>query len=111
MRRSPTESPAVAAGDPGATEETLTPWVRPQSSASAASIPSPVQARLTSPNCMRSSDTLRARSMGMANPSPSLPPLREKMEVFTPMTCPRAFTRGPPELPGLMEASVWIIPR
>ena len=49
--------------------------------------------------------------MGMANPSPSLPPLREKMEVLTPMTSPSAFTRGPPEFPGLMEASVWIMPR
>ena len=49
--------------------------------------------------------------MGMANPRPSLPPLREKMEVLTPMTSPRAFTSGPPEFPGLMEASVWIMLR
>ena len=49
--------------------------------------------------------------MGIANPSPSFPPLTEKMLLFTPMTSPRAFTNGPPELPGLMEASVWIIPR
>ena len=48
--------------------------------------------------------------MGMAKPSPSLPPLREKIEELIPMTCPRAFTSGPPEFPGLMEASVWIIP-
>src|SRR2546428_9722147 len=28
--------------------------------------------------------------------------------VFTPMTSPREFTSGPPELPGLSAASVWI---
>ncbi len=49
--------------------------------------------------------------MGIAKPSPSLPPLREKIEELTPMTSPSAFTSGPPELPGLIEASVWIIPR
>ena len=49
---------------------------------------------------------LNARSIGMANPSPSLPPLREKIELLTPMTRPKAFTSGPPELPGLMDASV-----
>jgi hypothetical protein len=28
--------------------------------------------------------------------------------VFTPITRPRASTKGPPELPGLSAASVWI---
>jgi hypothetical protein len=36
---------------------------------------------------------------------------REKMEAFIPTTSPSAFTRGPPEFPGLIAASVWIIPR
>ena len=38
--------------------------------------------------------------------SPTLPPLWLKIIVFTPMTSPFAFTRGPPLLPGLIAASV-----
>ena len=30
------------------------------------------------------------------------------MAVLSPMTSPLRFTSGPPELPGLMEASVWM---
>ena len=30
------------------------------------------------------------------------------MAVFTPMSLPAESSRGPPELPGLMAASVWI---
>ena len=32
----------------------------------------------------------------------------EAMAVFTPMTCPFELSRGPPELPGFIAASVWI---
>ena len=32
------------------------------------------------------------------------------MAVFMPMTWPRVFSSGPPELPGLIAASVWMIP-
>jgi len=43
--------------------------------------------------------------MGMANPMPC-------PDGFTaaliPMTAPRASSSGPPELPGLMAASVWM---
>ena len=42
----------------------------------------------------------------MANPMPSLPPLREGMAVLMPTTSPCKFTSGPPLLPGLMAASV-----
>ena len=37
------------------------------------------------------------------------PPLGEKMELFTPITSPAALTSGPPEFPGLIAASVWIM--
>jgi hypothetical protein len=47
----------------------------------------------------------------MAKPSPSLPPLREMIEALIPMTSPSALTSAPPELPGLIAASVWIIPK
>ncbi len=53
----------------------------------------------------------RARSIGIAKPSPSLPPLREMIDEFTPITSPAALTSGPPELPGLIDASVWIMSR
>ena len=47
------------------------------------------------------------RSMGMAKPMPC--PLLETA-VFMPITWPLASASGPPELPGLIGASVWIRP-
>ena len=50
----------------------------------------------------------------MLKPTPMLPlvaaelPPAEAMATLTPMTSPLLFTRAPPELPGLMAASVWI---
>ena len=44
----------------------------------------------------------------MAKPSPWLPPDRLRMKVLIPTTSPSAFTRGPPLLPGLIGASVWM---
>ena len=41
----------------------------------------------------------------MANPMPLLP---EAMAVLMPTTFPAASSSGPPELPGLMAASVWM---
>src|SRR5882724_2446751 len=35
-------------------------------------------------------------------------PEEEIRNVLIPTTSPRALTRGPPELPGLIAASVWI---
>lgn len=46
-----------------------------------------------------------ARLMGMAKPMPW--PWAEIME-FRPITRPLMSTKGPPLLPGLMEASVWM---
>jgi hypothetical protein len=42
----------------------------------------------------------------MAKPMPILPPVRLKIAVLMPTTSPRRFSSGPPELPGLMDASV-----
>jgi hypothetical protein len=47
-------------------------------------------------------------SIGMAKPMPVLVPVGEKIAVLTPITRPAESSRGPPELPGLIEASVWI---
>jgi hypothetical protein len=52
-----------------------------------------------------------SRSIGMANPSPTEPPLLLKMDELTPTISPSAFASGPPEFPGLMAASVWIMSR
>ena len=43
----------------------------------------------------------------MLKPTPSLPPPLEAIELLIPMTSPFMFTSGPPELPGLIAASVW----
>ena len=45
----------------------------------------------------------------MAKPTPELEPEEEAISVFTPMSLPSLSTRAPPELPGLMAASVWIM--
>jgi hypothetical protein len=45
---------------------------------------------------------------GIAKPMPWLPPEREKIAVLMPTSRPAMSTRAPPELPGLMAASVWM---
>ncbi len=45
---------------------------------------------------------------GIAKPMPMLPPLPERIAELIPTSSPRRFTSAPPELPGLMEASVWM---
>ena len=45
---------------------------------------------------------------GTAKPMPSLPPDSLLICVLTPTTSPAALSSGPPELPWLMAASVWI---
>ncbi len=49
--------------------------------------------------------------VGTAKPMPMFPSARPlvKIIVLMPMTSPRRFRSGPPELPGLIAASVWII--
>ena len=46
-----------------------------------------------------------ATSIGIENPTPCASALTA---VLTPITWPALLTSGPPELPGLMAASVWI---
>jgi hypothetical protein len=92
-------------------ETTTPPWLFQFRMAAAPSTSSPTQARRTDPLRMISSATRSARSIGMAKPSPTEPPLLLKMEELTPTTSPSALASGPPELPGLMAASVWIMSR
>src|SRR5258706_1342214 len=50
---------------------------------------------------------LAALAIGMANPRPSA---LDAVAVLTPTTWPIASRSGPPLLPGLIAASVWIRP-
>ncbi len=47
-------------------------------------------------------------SAGMAKPMPCEPPEREKIAVLMPITRPAPSISAPPELPGLIAASVWM---
>jgi len=39
---------------------------------------------------------------------PTEPPVREKIAVLMPIRLPAASMRAPPELPTLIDASVWM---
>ena len=45
---------------------------------------------------------------GMAKPMPTEPPVGETIAVSTPTTSPSMLNIGPPELPGLIGASIWM---
>jgi hypothetical protein len=47
---------------------------------------------------------------GTEKPTPTLPVLVSPVSIceLTPMTCPRLESSGPPELPWLIAASVWM---
>ena len=49
-------------------------------------------------------------STGMANPIPADAPLGLYIAVLTPTSLPFASSQGPPEFPGLIDASVWTQP-
>ena len=73
----------------------------------------PISACDTAPVRISSSAMSRASSMGMAKPRPIEPPSpwlwpRLRMAVLMPTTAPVASTSAPPELPGLIAASVWM---
>mmetsp|Transcript_40207 Transcript_40207/g.99655 ORF Transcript_40207/g.99655 Transcript_40207/m.99655 type:complete len:208 (-) Transcript_40207:508-1131(-) len=74
----------------------------------------PSVGRTTRPCRMSCVTTRRTVSTGMAKPMPTLPAILpaagEKIAVFTPISCPRESSSGPPELPGLIAASVWMHP-
>src|SRR5262249_60077842 len=60
------------------------------------------------PGGRSSGTTGLTESIGMAKPMPAFVPEGERMAVVTPITRPAESSNGPPELPGLMAASVWI---
>ena len=102
---SPAFTPAREAGELGSTLRTRNPRGRFSSPDTRVLPRTPIQTGRTSPNRTRSSTMRRARSIGIAKPIPWAPPM---IAVATPIMSPSTLTRGPPELPGLMEASVWM---
>ena len=68
----------------------------------------PMDPRVTRPDRMMSLYTFTAMFIGSAKPMPWYPPLCVAIMVLTPITSPRMFSSGPPLLPGLMAASVWM---
>ena len=62
------------------------------------------------PLLMSDGTTRLTRSAGIAKPMPELLPLAERIALLTPISRPALSSSGPPELPGLMAASVWITP-
>ncbi len=45
---------------------------------------------------------------GIAKPMPMLPPERLKIAELMPISSPARLISAPPELPGLIDASVWM---
>ena len=68
----------------------------------------PSQGRCTLPPVNADWTTSRTMLDGMAKPMPCEPPLCEKIAVLMPTSRPSMSTSAPPELPGLMAASVWM---
>ena len=68
----------------------------------------PSQPRVTVPSSDKSATTSRTTSEGTAKPIPTDPPPGDRIAVFTPITSPSLLNSGPPELPRLIAASVWM---
>ncbi|WYK06847.1 hypothetical protein DWF04_018730 [Cereibacter sphaeroides f. sp. denitrificans] len=68
----------------------------------------PSQPRETEPFSCSWATTSFTVFAGIENPMPTEPPEGEKIAVFMPTTLPSVSKSGPPELPRLMAASVWI---
>ena len=47
-------------------------------------------------------------SDGIAKPMPIEPPDGDRIAVFMPITLPSCVNSGPPELPWLIGASIWM---
>ena len=105
---SPTSSLASDAGAPGLIDSTVAP-----SRLAVARTLAPMTGYCALPVRRICAVVTRTCSIGIAKPTPMLPPWSEAtcepseaMAELTPTTSPWRFTNGPPELPGLMAASV-----
>lgn len=111
---SPERMPASAAGEPSVTSWTSAPRrVTPSAVAVASASVTPRNACSAVPLSTSCWPIVLARFTGMANPRPiepdCVPPLDSvAIDDVMPMTRPCASNSGPPELPGLIAASIWI---
>jgi len=108
---SSTCNPASSAAEPGSTIEIRAPLSTSISSALATSrsivwIETPSRPRRTSPWSSNCRMIELAIVVGTANPIPTLPPERLMIAELMPTSSPRMLTSAPPELPGLIDASV-----
>ncbi len=107
---SPGRTPAASAGPPFMTSATSTPSRSftpkvPESSSVTSWIAIPSQPRTTRPPAMSWRITSFAWLIGIEKPMPCP---AATIAVLIPITLPSRFRSGPPELPGLMDASVWM---
>src|SRR6185295_14552174 len=105
--------PAALAGPRPSTRVSATPvspgWPRAVAMAGVSSVPwIPIQAWWAEPVSRMDRTMGRIVSIGIAKPMPSLPPLWLAIWELMPITRPRPSSSGPPELPWLIAASVWI---
>ena len=68
----------------------------------------PTQGSRTRVPDLADSATTLTMLAGMAKPMPLEPPAGDRMAVLMPTRRPSMSISAPPELPGLMEASVWM---
>ncbi len=92
-----TSAPAASSRPRLSAMSSVTAWMR-----------TPSQPRLVVPYSRSCSITRSAWFDGMAKPMPIDPPVGEMMAVLMPITSPSRLNSGPPELPRLMAASVWM---
>mmetsp|Transcript_28635 Transcript_28635/g.72866 ORF Transcript_28635/g.72866 Transcript_28635/m.72866 type:complete len:298 (-) Transcript_28635:467-1360(-) len=104
-------SPALSAAPPGTTACSSAPRATLSRAATASlATVTPSEGRVTLPFAMSCGTTRATVSAGMANPTPTLVPVLVKMAVLMPTSAPELSSSGPPLLPGLMAASVWMPP-
>ena len=111
----PAFSPALSAGLPSVTSCTRAPLLVGRlrlfaSSLVTAAVVTPRKACATRPLFSSWGIADLAVLIGTAKPMPTLPLPLPPVAIceLIPMTWPCAFSNGPPELPGLIAASVWI---
>ena len=110
---SPRFSPAAFSGLSGCRLTTSAPSGRAMPSELAISAvtscsSTPSQGRLIAEPTSAEATTVFTMLAGMAKPMPMEPPDFEKIAVLMPTSSPAMLTSAPPELPGLMAASVWM---
>ena len=102
---SPFCRPALSAGAPEATSPTLAPAGSDESDSL-----TPRYGCVALPSAISCATTVLTVFDGTAKPIPMLPPDDDSIWLLTPITRPFRSSSGPPLLPLLIAASVWMAP-